>query len=472
MAWRYRKSVKIGKNVRLNFSKSGVSTTIGGRGHSVNIGKNGTYVNRSIPGTGWYSRTKVSGGRSRKKKSSSSKSSSKRTGNATKRVQGTTIAKKQTQSIPPALREWYQATGETSINISIELDPTGNYLFTDATGKLITDAYLISIIRKTPQFKDMASQLKAAHVQEVVGLVEAANAQSELYTTLHKASADVVPIEVYEDEFDELELICYEPASFEELPPTRESVQIEVSEEADHEVKTLAVWKMRELREQYFNEHYAERYEQRVAEWQARKSKFETDEAQLAEELNQTYQQEYDRACARYENALAGDCDYIEAKAQEWFEQCELPVSISAQFEFRPADGVFMVDLDLPEIEDLPSETSEQLKNGNLKVKPKTQKALRAEYAQCVFGLGVLVASHLFDISPRIEEIVLSGYTQRRDKEGEMGNDYIYSIRFNRERFYDVDYETMDPESFCMSFENRCKTTTTKIFKTIDPYEE
>ena len=61
MGWRYRKYIKLAKGVKLNLSKSGISTTIGGKGASINIGKNGTYLNTSIPGTGLYSRTKLSG---------------------------------------------------------------------------------------------------------------------------------------------------------------------------------------------------------------------------------------------------------------------------------------------------------------------------------------------------------------------------------------------------------------------------
>lgn len=46
--------------VHLNFSKSGVSTSIGPKGAKINIGKRGTYLNTSIPGTGLYSRQKIS----------------------------------------------------------------------------------------------------------------------------------------------------------------------------------------------------------------------------------------------------------------------------------------------------------------------------------------------------------------------------------------------------------------------------
>lgn len=60
MGLRFRKSVKLAPGIRLNFSKSGVSTTIGPRGASVNIGKKGTYLNAGIPGTGLYMREKIS----------------------------------------------------------------------------------------------------------------------------------------------------------------------------------------------------------------------------------------------------------------------------------------------------------------------------------------------------------------------------------------------------------------------------
>lgn len=57
----FRKKVKILPGLNLNFSKSGVSATIGTRGASVTFGKRGTYVNAGIPGTGIYSRKKVTG---------------------------------------------------------------------------------------------------------------------------------------------------------------------------------------------------------------------------------------------------------------------------------------------------------------------------------------------------------------------------------------------------------------------------
>ena len=58
---RFNKRIKIAPGIKLNVSKSGVSTTVGGRGASVNVGKKGTYLNTSLPGTGLSDRTKIGG---------------------------------------------------------------------------------------------------------------------------------------------------------------------------------------------------------------------------------------------------------------------------------------------------------------------------------------------------------------------------------------------------------------------------
>ena len=63
MAWNYRRRIKIIPGVHLNFSKNGISTSIGLRGASVTIGKKSTYVNTSIPGLGIYNRQKLADNR-------------------------------------------------------------------------------------------------------------------------------------------------------------------------------------------------------------------------------------------------------------------------------------------------------------------------------------------------------------------------------------------------------------------------
>jgi len=52
MPIRFRRTIKVAPGVKLNLSKSGVSTTVGSKGFHFNIGKRGVRRTVSIPGTG------------------------------------------------------------------------------------------------------------------------------------------------------------------------------------------------------------------------------------------------------------------------------------------------------------------------------------------------------------------------------------------------------------------------------------
>jgi hypothetical protein len=57
--FRFRKTFSILPGVRINLSKTGVSSSIGGHGATVNVGKNGPMVTFGIPGTGLSYRTHI-----------------------------------------------------------------------------------------------------------------------------------------------------------------------------------------------------------------------------------------------------------------------------------------------------------------------------------------------------------------------------------------------------------------------------
>jgi hypothetical protein len=58
MGFRFRRSIKIVPGVRVNFSKTGISTSLGGRGATVNIRGNKLRTTVGLPGSGLsYSET-------------------------------------------------------------------------------------------------------------------------------------------------------------------------------------------------------------------------------------------------------------------------------------------------------------------------------------------------------------------------------------------------------------------------------
>lgn len=52
MGFRFSRSLRVFPGVRLNFSRSGISTSVGVRGATVTVGPRGSHVNLGLPGTG------------------------------------------------------------------------------------------------------------------------------------------------------------------------------------------------------------------------------------------------------------------------------------------------------------------------------------------------------------------------------------------------------------------------------------
>ena len=130
-----------------------------------------------------------------------------------------------------------------------------------------------------------------------------------------------------------------------------------------------------------------------------------------------------------------------------------------------------MIDLDLPEIEDMPQNMLCELADGTVKIKKKTQKQQREDYKTCVFGLGEYVASHVLAIVPQAQKIIVSAYTQRRDeKTGSLDDTFIYSVIFERGSFV-KDYQTKDPYEFCSGLTSRFYILASGVMKKIVPFE-
>lgn len=140
-------------------------------------------------------------------------------------------------------------------------------------------------------------------------------------------------------------------------------------------------------------------------------------------------------------------------------------------YEYDHDAGTVSLDVDLPEIEDLPTTEIVRLASGNIKERKKTQKELNAQYTTLVFGLAVFIVSNIMDITPAITNVLISGYTQRRNKNGDVQDIYIYSLKLPRSMFEHRSLKDVNPVEFCMQAENRCNQTTTGLFKAIVPFE-
>jgi hypothetical protein len=71
---------------------------------------------------------------------------------------------------------------------------------------------------------------------------------------------------------------------------------------------------------------------------------------------------------------------------------------------------------------------------------------LNKDYATCVFGLAFYFASVIYNISPKIQKILMAGYTQRLNKKtGIVDDQYVYNIEFLRDIFANLKIADIDP---------------------------
>ena len=169
-----------------------------------------------------------------------------------------------------------------------------------------------------------------------------------------------------------------------------------------------------------------------------------------------------------------GEIDPLRAEddVEAWLTDSQAPVPFTVQTQAVPQRRAMMIDLDLPEIEDMPTGKLTEMADGTLKIKNKTLKEQREDYRTCVFGLGEYVAANVLAIVPQAERVLVSAYTQRRDQNtGDLLDVFIYSLLFERAAFTNG-YQRRDPYALCGALKkSRFIVLASGLMKEIKPSE-
>lgn len=133
------------------------------------------------------------------------------------------------------------------------------------------------------------------------------------------------------------------------------------------------------------------------------------------------------------------------------------------------------LDVDLPEIEDIPSKLAAVPARGlKLSVKELPATQVRKRYMAHVHGIGFRLIGETFAALPSAQRITLSGYSQRNDPAtGQARDDYLYSVNVNRDEWARINFELLEMVDVVESlaqFELRRQMTKTGIFKPIEPF--
>ncbi len=298
---------------------------------------------------------------------------------------------------------------------------------------------------------------------------EGVEQKNDLYINLFKLSPPIISEETIKKMQSNLVLAEYEKMAFDIKEPDEGEIKKKLLDRAKNEIKGLEFWKTGKKRSEFVDTMYSDELKKQTDKWKLQKEEFNNEQEMIKTSKDSEYKKEYLEKQKIYDLILTGDQEYVESEIETLLKTLEVPVDFSVQFEYK--NGDLFIDMDLPEIEDIPGDKIRTLPTGKIKINNKTQLELKGDYITCVCGLAFFVGAHCFNISTRIANITISGYTQRLNKgTGNFEDEYIYSIRFEREKFAKMNIRNIDPLEAFKQFENITDITNAFVMKKIIPF--
>ncbi len=350
------------------------------------------------------------------------------------------------------------------------MNSDGKVVIQTANGFPITDETVLRKIKATDAYKRTKQNLEYQRQQLLSQKYAESIEENEKLINIHRMSPVVDAIEEYVRILETLTPPVYHIPPFTTPAPTIESIRIQLTNEAQTNV-TGNIFKVGKLRKQYVDENVQSRYSAAVADWEQSKNNYYQEQKQIQIAENARFQKAFEENKAYMRALISGDTVILCGAIEDWFSSCELPLEFNVDYEWFPERNLIFLDVDLPEIEDLPDMELTRLASGNLREKKKTQVTLKQEFVTLVLGLAIFISANVFNVSPAIHYNVISGYTQRRDKAGDINDDYVYSLKFDRGTFQKSVLANVVPQDFCSRFENRMIISTSMIMKKITPFD-
>ena len=391
MGLRFRKSMRLAPGVRMNFSGSGPTLTVGPRGASVGIGRRGTYVNTGIPGTGLYVRERIDG---------SSRSRSGRSFSG----------------------------GDTPIAVGITDD--GTVCLQDADGN--------------PLPENLARAVKRRQGDAIRGVIQQKcdeiNAQIESLGELH----------------------LYVPS-----PNTNPQYQPQVYGQSQPPKPTLtkpgllgSLFKAQREKTEKENAEREHQYVEAMLRWNEEKQHFDEAERRRKDIV---------------ERGIYADVDIMVIFLEQNLQSIVWPRETSVSIEVIDDGRRVYLDVDLPEIEDMPRRTASAPQPGyKLSVKEMSSVQIQRLYMRYVHGIGFRIIGETFAALPNAQEVVLSAFSQRPNSAtGQVVEEYLYSVRVDRNTWSRINFgnlKSLDVVEALAQFDLRRNMTKTGAFKAIEPF--
>ena len=151
------------------------------------------------------------------------------------------------------------------------------------------------------------------------------------------------------------------------------------------------------------------------------------------------------------------------------------PKDTAVDLSFDADRGRVCLDVDFPEIEDLPEGIPEPApRTRELRIKRFSDAARRSLYAAHIHSVLFRLIGESFRTSVAVNEVVASGYSQHPDRAtGVIRDEYLISVRIDRAAWREIDFGNLghvDPIQALARRPIRRKMTKTGMFQAIEPF--
>ncbi|MCR4347093.1 MAG: hypothetical protein NUV55_07830 [Sulfuricaulis sp.] len=208
------------------------------------------------------------------------------------------------------------------------------------------------------------------------------------------------------------------------------------------------------------NQERGRQFEEALEKWQAAKRQFDEAEKRRKDVI---------------ERGIYSNVEMMENFLEENLQSIVWPRETIVSTEILDNGKKLFVDVDLPELEDMPSKTASAPQRGyKLSVKEMSAAQIQRLYMRHVHGIGFRIIGETFSALPNAQEVVLSAYSQRPDRgTGHVKDEYLYSVRVDRASWSRINFDNLqnlDVVEALAQFDLKRNMTKTGAFKPIEPF--
>jgi len=194
------------------------------------------------------------------------------------------------------------------------------------------------------------------------------------------------------------------------------------------------------------------------------------------EQARVAHEQDWERRRHRTEDERLSSLEVMHDLLEEALHSVVWPRETQVQFEIEPSLKTLRAELDLPQLEHLPTrQAAVALRGLKLNLHEHSEAQIRKAYVTYVHGAVFRVIGEGFAALPTLETVVCSGYSERADPAtGAQRNDYLISVRVARHAWSRIDFANLgqvDPVAALGQFDLRCDCSASGQLDAIEPIE-